>query len=253
MVSLTSLNLSNFDMSEVTDIGRMFNGCLSLTSLDLSNFQSNCLNRHISALFCNCPNLEYINLKNLNFSTELNIDLSSVKKNFVICNEDQGIISKIKGYECAIIDCSDNWRQNQKKINLENGECVDDCSLTNNSKYNYNNTCYSYCPDGTYNNNYKCQDCHPDCKTCEKGNDMYSTNCKSCCNPDKYLNFGNCFSECLNGYYNDGNDNSIKICKCDLIKCLQCSKESFEQDLCISCNDGYYPKFDDINNNNKFN
>ena len=36
--SLTSLNLSSFNTSNVTDMADMFNGCYSLTSLDLSNF-----------------------------------------------------------------------------------------------------------------------------------------------------------------------------------------------------------------------
>ena len=77
-------------------------------------------------------------------------------------------------------------------------------------------------------------------------------NCIKCSNPEKYLNIGNCVSECLNGIDYNGNSSSIKICKCDLIKCYQCSKESYEQDLCISCNDGYYPKYEDTNNDNSF-
>ncbi|MBQ8196205.1 MAG: BspA family leucine-rich repeat surface protein, partial [Oscillospiraceae bacterium] len=38
--SLTSLDLSSFDTSMVTDMGAMFNGCSSLTSLDLSSFDT---------------------------------------------------------------------------------------------------------------------------------------------------------------------------------------------------------------------
>ena len=178
--------------------------------------------------------------------------LCQQKKNFVICNNDKRIIEEIYKYGCPIIDCSDNWRQNQKKINLENGECVNDCSETNNSKYNYKNECYENCPNRTYNNNYICEDCHPDCSTCEKGPDLNSTNCITCINPDKYLNLGNCVSNCSKGYYNDEYDSSIKICNCDLDKCNKCSKESYEKNLCISCNDGYYPKFEEINFDNSY-
>ena len=77
---------------------------------------------------------------------------------------------------------------------METGECVDDCSSTNN-KYNYNNECYKNCPNGTYNNTFKCENCHPDCKICEKAADKDSTYCISCSDKDKYLNFGNCHNK----------------------------------------------------------
>ena len=39
--SLTSLNLSNFNTNNVTNMGYMFFNCSSLTSLNLSNFNTN--------------------------------------------------------------------------------------------------------------------------------------------------------------------------------------------------------------------
>ena len=39
--SLTSLNLSNFNTNNVTDMRYMFSDCSSLTSLNLSNFNTN--------------------------------------------------------------------------------------------------------------------------------------------------------------------------------------------------------------------
>ncbi len=57
--SLTSLNLSNFDTSKVTDMHLMFYNCESLTSLDLSNFNtSNVTNMH--DMFIKCTNLTTI-------------------------------------------------------------------------------------------------------------------------------------------------------------------------------------------------
>ena len=180
MISMTSLNLSNFDMSEVTDIGWMFAGSTSLTSLDLSCLHSNNITVYVTHIFWNCINLEYINLNNTKFRIKNDSMFMSTKKNFVICNNDERIIEEVYKYGCPIIDCSDNWHQKQKKINLENGECVNDCSETNNSKYNYKNECYENCPNRTYNNNYICEDCHPDCETCDKSADHYSTNCRIC-------------------------------------------------------------------------
>ena len=39
--SLTSLNLSNFNTKNVTNMSSMFSECSSLTSLNLSNFNTN--------------------------------------------------------------------------------------------------------------------------------------------------------------------------------------------------------------------
>lgn len=36
--TLTTLNISNFDTSDVNDMGYMFHGCTGLTTLDLSSF-----------------------------------------------------------------------------------------------------------------------------------------------------------------------------------------------------------------------
>ena len=38
--SITSLDLSNFDTQNVTNMKYMFSGCISLSSLDLSNFNT---------------------------------------------------------------------------------------------------------------------------------------------------------------------------------------------------------------------
>ena len=194
MESLTSLNLSNFDISEATDIGCMFNGCSSLISLNLSNFQGDNINVHIDEyIFTNCPKLEYVNFKNLRFIPRTSVHNIYVKKNIVFCTEDTFIILRVEGNRCPMIDCTDNWRLNQKKINLENDQCIENCSLTDNNKYNYKGECYANCPNKTYNDNYTCEDCHPDCQECIKAPDIISANCKVCSGSDKYLNFGNCY------------------------------------------------------------
>ena len=38
--SLTNLDVSNFDTSQVTNMGNMFSECNSLTNLDVSNFNN---------------------------------------------------------------------------------------------------------------------------------------------------------------------------------------------------------------------
>ena len=55
--SLTSLDLSNFDTSQVTSMAGMFSECSSLTILDLSSFDTSKVTGHYAMMnmFCNCP------------------------------------------------------------------------------------------------------------------------------------------------------------------------------------------------------
>ena len=55
--SLTSLDLSSFDTSMVTDMRRMFEDCKSLTSLDLSNFDTAKVTK---GMFWGCQSLTYL-------------------------------------------------------------------------------------------------------------------------------------------------------------------------------------------------
>ena len=54
--SLTSLNLSNLNTSKVIDMGSMFAGCIGLTSLDLSSFRTPVL-AAIHYMFAGCQSL----------------------------------------------------------------------------------------------------------------------------------------------------------------------------------------------------
>ena len=67
--SLTSINISNFNTSKVVNIISMFNGCSSLTSVDLSTFNTTKL-KNITNLFNNCIKLSYIDIST--FSELLN-------------------------------------------------------------------------------------------------------------------------------------------------------------------------------------
>ena len=63
--SLTSLNLSNFNTSSVTDMSQMFLGCSSLTSLNLSNFNTWNVT-DMRYMFGGCNHLTSIDLYNFN-------------------------------------------------------------------------------------------------------------------------------------------------------------------------------------------
>ena len=64
--------------------------------------------------------------------------------------------------KCPIKDdnCFPDWTTYPRKIIAENGNCVENCSLTVNCKYEYEGKCYTSCPKGTtslFNKNYLCE------------------------------------------------------------------------------------------------
>ena len=125
--SLTSLDLSYFDTSQVIDMGYMFSYCSSLTSLNLSNFNTSKIS-FIYEMFSNSNNLEYINL------------------NIVIClneNINEANIPQISRLSCHVKDCSNDWKSKQKKINGNTNECIENCDNIN--QYEYNGKCVSSC------------------------------------------------------------------------------------------------------------
>ena len=65
--ALTTLDISNFDTSNLTNMSSMFNGCSALTTLDISNFDtSNVIN--MSSMFNGCSALTTLDLSNFNTS-----------------------------------------------------------------------------------------------------------------------------------------------------------------------------------------
>ena len=70
--SITTLNLTSLDTSNVTDMHSMFAYCSSLTSLDLSNFDT--LNvTNMSGMFQDCSSLTTLNLSNFDTSNVTNM------------------------------------------------------------------------------------------------------------------------------------------------------------------------------------
>ena len=79
--SLTSLDLSSFNTSNVTSMYGIFFDCSSLTSLDLSNFDTSKITS-LNACFQQCSSLTQLNLSNFNISkvTSMNNTFRDCKK-----------------------------------------------------------------------------------------------------------------------------------------------------------------------------
>ena len=69
---LTSIDLSNFDTSNVTNMSYMFYGCESLTSIDLSNFNTSKVT-NMNSMFNDCRGLTSIDLSNFDTSNVTNM------------------------------------------------------------------------------------------------------------------------------------------------------------------------------------
>ena len=249
--SLTSLDLSNFETSQVNTMSATFYGCKSLSSLNLSNFNTSKL-KEMGYFLASCTNLEYINLENFEETNLRNFDniFNDVPENLVICiNENktnERIFPQIKNKSCFTIDCSNNWKLNQKFLTQENDKCINKCYLDLEYKYEYNGKCLKNCSNGFFtdeNNITKCKCGLEQCLSCPKI-DLFNNFCIKCnynfypiendpLNVGKYIN---CYKE-PKGYYLDSKDSIYKKC---YYKCETCKKQGNENNNnCIKCKDNY--------------
>ena len=287
---LTSLDISNFDTSAVVDMSCMFCFSESLISLDLKNFKTeNVLD--MSKMFSGCKSLIFINLESF-VAENPELKTSDFFKNmndFILCIDEDKAEMIIKNNEIKNNNCSNDCFKESRKILMTENKCINNCSSTSEYQYEFDNVCYTGCPENTHSSSYdkyvcvidlnceklnkyydyeqkSCIDeipdgffvndtklnttdkCHQDCKTCDKKYNENNSNCNSCLD-DKFLYLGNCTYNCPYGSYVDLSGN--KICVCSL-ECKECSIESLESDLCISCNTDFYPKIDDSKNKNSF-
>ena len=269
--SLLSLDLSNFDISYVTNMLGMFFECKSLVFLNMNS------SKEINS------QSQTVNIENMFKTINPNIKLCINRENNQ--NIYQALISTNLNNNN---NCNDICFNDFIKIDVNEKKCTEECEI---NKYEYNNLCFESCPENTHispNNNHTCEEdlnceklnkyynyektscinnipegyfinneslktidkCHIDCKTCEEKYNENNSNCKTCLN-DKILDLGNCVSSCINDFFIDSSGN--KICKCSYnSKCYECSNESNELELCISCNDGYYQKSDEESNEKGF-
>ena len=87
----------------------------------------------------------------------------NIPENPVICINESitkyKIFPQIKNKTCFVIDCSDNWKLNRKKIINSTDECIESCSKTIQYIYEYDGKCYENCINNYYiddKNNYYC-------------------------------------------------------------------------------------------------
>ena len=237
-ISLISLNLKSFDTSKVTSMEFMFYNCESLISLEIINFNISLVSNIIS-MFSDCKSLVSLNLSNFEtsqISNNENLDemFLGIYDQFVYCIINETKISNLILGQLSnfINNCANECFEKQKKIILDKKQCVFNCP---DDTYEFNDICYETCPNGT--------------KISPFNDHLCEINCPN------YYNYNRteCIDNIPEGYYiNDSNSKYINKCN---IKCKKCTLESIkENNLCIVCNtnNGYYPKYNDIEINSLF-
>ena len=269
--NLVSLNLSNFKTTNVHYMNKMFSNCLNLKELDIRYITSEELGT-MHQMFYNCKSLEYLNIFSLTEKAQSIIDMfEGASDNFTFCVKESETIPKIfkelllrpnTTRDCSI-DCYGYKRVTVPKNKLccpfyeYNSQCYDKCPPRTtpaankscvplpctNSYYDYNQTgCIDKVPDGYYVNDTSLNTidkCPETCVTCEKKPNKNRVHCLSCYESLPFLYFGECRNSCDHGFYNNL---GTLICLCITKECSDCSEESLENDKCITCAEGYYPK-----------
>ena len=99
--SLQNLDVNHFDTSNVKDMSNMFSRCGSLTSLDISNFNTSKV-IYMNAMFYNCVHLQDLNLGHFETDNVLYMDYM-----FDRCNQLTAIYLDLQEpFECKTIEDS---------------------------------------------------------------------------------------------------------------------------------------------------
>ena len=229
---LKTLDLSNFNTAIVKDMHQMFNGCTSLVSLNLNNFKTSQV-RDFSWMFYNCNSLIYLNLYSFIIQDNVEIDSSMIPKksvNLFLCFNIQTASKLMSNLNGHLNNCNNNCFINEAKLIIDKRTCIDRCANDNLYKYEYKNICFktnscSEISEYLYGNS---------------DNEIY------CNNQTKLID------EISEGYYlNDTNNKTIDKCN---PKCKSCNNESNINDLCLLCNieNNYYPIINNTSNINSY-
>ena len=246
---LTLLNLSSFDFSQTTDIGVMFARCVSLKTVIFPKSKTYKLQK-MGSLFAYCKSLIYVDLSYfITSNVELMDQVFYNCESLISLNLSNFDTPKVRWFQNIFEGCS-----KLQYINLKNAienkypqsnytnafnnipENIVICiNETNSPKLTQlikqkNNMCYMI-------------DCSDDWLSKQRKIVKEEGICIEKCSNNinyKYEFNGICHNNCTYGISLNKND-SIEKCKCENEKCLSCSDIEQVKNLCITCNEAFYP------------
>lgn len=150
--SLTTLDLSNFRTSSITNMDNMFLNCQQLISLNIQNFDTSNV-EHMNRIFYHCSSLISLNINSFNTS-------NVVQPQFCFDGVGNEIILFVDSSKSESIsnlipansnNCSDHcFSGNNVKLMKDKKVCIENCENDDTYKYEYINICYDTCPRDTH-------------------------------------------------------------------------------------------------------
>ena len=181
---LNQVNILNFQFINSNNylmMNNMFNFS-SLTSVYFLNVDFKIRNNPNSKVFSGVKNLNYIKFNSCNINDYYYSFFFSddIPENIVYCiEEDNKLYELLSHKNCSLLDCTDNFEENQKKkIIFNSNTCIDNCE--DYSLVEYKNICYDNCPIRTYKDGLICKECFPSCEICQMQGNENEHNCISC-------------------------------------------------------------------------
>ena len=199
--SLKFANISNLDISQVTNMGHLFADCNSLISVDLSNLNTLNVN-YMDNMFLNCFSLKSLDLSN--FDTSKVNRISNMFKNctsLISLNISNFYLPSFKDISDMFIDCKNLEYLNIKNIKISQNQLQTIIKNTGiniviciNENLNINLT--------ILDNNCITIDCSLNWK--EKQKKLFVSN-NSCVDNCLYSYENKCYNECPYGTISNGN------------------------------------------------
>ena len=235
--SLTSLDLTDFDMSSVTQMGHMFYGCTKLQTINLNNFNGNKL-MYYTDIFYKVPDNVIVCIQDIPNNRKL-LDLLQNKPGFIkdnvynyVCinyldKDIENMYNRSYFENCINGYLGSNYSDDKYKCEIIKSACQGriSCSVCNNN-YNYYQKEDDYSNNNDYINCYKYikgyyldkedflfKKCYFTCEECEINGNHTNHNCLKCnSNYSFALNltknsYTNCYQNCSYYYYFDDNNN----------------------------------------------
>ena len=163
---------------------------------------------------------------------------NEIPENVVVCIirnfTEMKIFPQITKKKCYVVDCTDDWKSKKKKLIADTNDCVENCSVIPQYKYEYNGICYENCTHYYYIN---------------EENNYFCTINSSC--PEEYPNLNKNKRECTKYNLNNMIQNMLKTERNETEKISKEEEIKFYDNILKSIEEGFTSENYDTSNLDK--